>query len=586
MQESAGLNMVPVLTFYQINDEPGGGEDQFAAKLKNAATMKDYFTDARLLFQRAKDFGKPVIIHVEPDGFGLLEGQTNENPNAYAAVAASGIPELAGLPNTVAGWGLAFLQLRKATGASNVILAIHVSSWASGAEFAAHQVTYPLQPIVDKVNAFLGPLGLAANQTGSTYDLLAADPLDRDADYYRLTQGQNLWWDASDAASLSSASFNRFAEWMRLWNQKLGKRWMLWQIPVGNSNHANVYNNGGSRQGYKDNRPEYFFASGKAHAQKFADAGVVALMFGSGQTGQSSYENDTFTDGQLFMKSRVGTFYAAGGVSLSGGGTTTPPATPTFTSVASATPAAAAPGAAVSITATVTAAGAALANGVVNLEIHDASGAMVAQQSFPAQSFAAAQAKAFAYAWTAPAVTGAYTFAVGVYGPASTPQYHWNANAGGITIATIAADPAQYSFEAGAQGWSSSGGMISAVAASAAQHYAGAQSLQLSFTGAGAQTQSIKVANTQSLAGKTVSFKIFIPVGSKISWVQPYVLQGAAGNWAWTGNWQGIASLKTNAWNTITVAVPANAAALSELGVQIATSAAWTGKSYLDSVSW
>jgi hypothetical protein len=43
-----------------------------------------------------------------------------------------GIPELAGLPNTVAGWGMAFLQLRKSIGATNVVLGVHVSGWASG----------------------------------------------------------------------------------------------------------------------------------------------------------------------------------------------------------------------------------------------------------------------------------------------------------------------------------------------------------------------------------------------------------------------------------------------------------------------
>ena len=113
----------------------------------------------------------------------------------------------------------------------------------------------------------------AANVTGATYDVLVGDPLDRDADYYRLVQGQNRWWDASDTASITSKSFNRYAEWLRLWNRKAGRRWVLWQIPLGNSNHRNVSNNGGAAQGYKDNRPEYFFGNGTAHLVKFADAG-------------------------------------------------------------------------------------------------------------------------------------------------------------------------------------------------------------------------------------------------------------------------------------------------------------------------
>ena len=69
-----------------------------------------------------------------------------------------------------------------------------------------------------------------------------------------------------------------------------------------------------------------------------------------------------------------------------------------------------------------------------------------------------------------------------------------------------------------------------------------------------------------------MTFHIWLPSGSKISSVQPYVQQGAAGNWTWTGNWQPIsfsASLTVGAWNTLTVTVPSNAITpLSQLGVQ------------------
>src|SRR3954469_13449405 len=112
--------------------------------------MKSYFGDFKILMQRAKDFGKPVIILLEADGFGFLQQQTGGNAGAYAAVKDSGVAELSGLPNTVAGWGLAFLQLRKAVGASNAILGIHISAWASGKDLAHGNVTDPLGPEVDK----------------------------------------------------------------------------------------------------------------------------------------------------------------------------------------------------------------------------------------------------------------------------------------------------------------------------------------------------------------------------------------------------------------------------------------------------
>ena len=228
MRECDGQRFIPAVQYYQMNGEAGGGESAFLQKVQNATTMRSYFGDFKLLMQRAKDFGKPVIILIEADGFGFLQQQASSNSAAYAAIKDSGVAELSGLPNTVAGWGLAFLQLRKSVGANNAVLGIHISGWASGKDIAYSSVTDPLSPEVDKVYNFLAPFGLAANVTGATWDVLVGDPLDRDSDYYVLVQGQNRWWDTSDTASINSKSFNRYAEWVRLWNAKASKRWILW----------------------------------------------------------------------------------------------------------------------------------------------------------------------------------------------------------------------------------------------------------------------------------------------------------------------------------------------------------------------
>lgn len=321
MQECDELHTVPVIEYYQINGEAGGGEDRFLAKVQTAATMKSYFGDFKLLMQRAKDFGKPVYILLEADGFGYLQIQSSNKPDAAAAVASTGLTELAGLPNSIAGWGQAFLAIKKEVGASNALLGIHISGWASEQDLFNYSVTIPLQPEIDKVYNFLAPLGLAATSTGLTYDVLVGDPLDRDADYYRLVNndGGKHWWDTTGSASINSRSFNRYREWLRLWNIKSGKPWVLWQIPLGNSNHLNVTNTGKPREGYKDNRPEYFLGDGgMERTQRFVDAGVIALLFGAGASGVSSYENDQYTDGELFMQSRAAAFYAAGGIALKG----------------------------------------------------------------------------------------------------------------------------------------------------------------------------------------------------------------------------------------------------------------------------
>jgi len=474
--ECASAGFIPAVQFYQMNGEAGGGEAQFFTKTQNAATMATYFGDFKLLMQRAKEFNRPVIVMLEADGFAYMQQQSGQNPNAYSAIAASGLPELAGLPNTAAGWGMAFLQIRKAVGANNVVLGVHISGWASGKDVAHFSVTDPLQPEVDKVYNFLAPLGLAANQTGATYDFLVGDPLDRDADFYRLVQGQDRWWDASDSASISSKSFNRYAEWLRLWNAKSSKRWLLWQIPLGNSNHLNVANNGGAREGYKDNRPEYFFGTNsRAHLEKFASSGVFGVLFGAGAGGQSSYENDVYTDGQPFMRSRAGAFLSAGGLAIPGGTTTQPPP------------------------------------------------------------------------------------------PTST-------------------DSSDYNFESSTQGWTRSGTPIVSVARSTTQKYAGASSLAVQFNGSG--TANARVSNPAAKAGQTVTFRIYLPTGARLTSIQPYVMQGASGNWKWTGSWKSISSLQLGAWNTVTVTVPSNAALLSSLGVQFTTSGAYTGTVYVDSVNF
>ena len=596
MRDAASDGFIPVLTWYQMNGEPGGGEAQYLAKVQNAATMKTYFADFKLLMQKAKEFGKPVIVHVEPDGFGFLEQQSKDKPDAAAAVASTGLPELAGLPNTVAGWGLAFLQLRKAAGASNVILAVHISSWATGVEFATHDVAAPLQPVVDKAYAFLAPMGLGANQTGATWDLLTGDPLDRDADFYVKTQGVNPWWNAGDSAPIFSASFNRYAEWLRIWNQKAGKRWLLWQIPVGNSNHLNVNNNNKDREGYKDNRAEYFLANGTEHLRKFASMGVVALLFGAGAGGQSSYQNDTWTDGHLFLKSHAASFFKAGGLALPAPGAA--PMVPTSESAAPAAPTGEPPrftatatvsaqtiesGEKITITASIKNSGGAVNDGIVDLELSDSGGKKAAQQPSVAQSFAAGETRQITWTLPAPGAAGTYKLAIGLFGVGWSPMHAWVADAASFSVTVNPKE--HYGFEDGTQGWASGGNPISKVTSSADQKFAGAHALALTFTG-GQGTQDVKVADPPVPAGRLITFQIWVPAGHPLVFVQPFLLQNGAGNWAWKGDWHSASKLSPGAWSAVTLQVPPNSAPLAQLGLQFATNAAWTGTIYVDSISW
>lgn len=338
MRECDAQGFKPALQFYQVRGEAPAGESNFYTKTRSAATMRTYFNDFKVLMQRAREFGKPVLVLLEADGFAYMQQQSGNNNQAYAAVAASGLPELAGLPNTVAGWGLAFLRMREAVGAHNVILGIHISAWTTGTDVMAWSgITANLATHVAEGYKFMAPLGLAPNVTGKTYDVLVGDPLDRDADYHKIVNKQDRWWSLEGGINTLSAA--RYAEWLRLWNRASGKRWVLWQIPLGNSYSRNVRADGTPRSGYRDNRVEYFFEGELAqrHRDLFESAGVIALLFGEGATGQSTARTATWYDGKSLFAERVRSYLAQPAISLSGSGTFTTIVEPIDAGVASCT---------------------------------------------------------------------------------------------------------------------------------------------------------------------------------------------------------------------------------------------------------
>jgi hypothetical protein len=260
---------------------------------------------------------------------------------------------------------------------------------------------------------------------------------------------------------------------------------------------------------------------------------------------------------------------------------------PTFTAATTISPTTLAPGATSTITTTVTDTRSALYNGAVNIDVWNASGVRVNQQAWTGQSFATNQQRTYSYTWTAPGTPGTYTVDIGVFSTNWAATYYYQ-SAGTITVTgSGGGDTAQYNFESGTQGWASTGGMITGVSQSSAQKFAGSSSLAVSFHGAAGDKQEAYVSSPSTPAGKTVTYHIWIPAGSKITAVQPFVQQGSGGGWTWTGNWQPIGNLKTGAWNTLTVTVPSNAVTpLFRLGVEFTTNAAWTGTCYVDSISW
>ena len=83
-------------------------------------------------------------------------------------------------------------------------------------------------------------------------------------------------------------------------------------------------------------------------------------------------------------------------------------------------------GAPATLKVSVTGTGATLMNGIVDLEVYDASGTKVAQQFFDNQTLASGKTHAYSWSWTTPSQIGTYVVRLGVFGQNWSPMYTWN----------------------------------------------------------------------------------------------------------------------------------------------------------------
>ena len=127
------------------------------------------------------------------------------------------------------------------------------------------------------------------------------------------------------------------------------------------------------------------------------------------------------------------------------------------------------------------------------------------------------------------------------------------------------------------------GGIISGVVTSTTQHYAGRQSLAVNFNGTASGSSSVSFGNVRCPAGPDDYLSCLDSERQSIISIFSHICRTITGHW--TSSWYG--SLTANAWNTLTLTVPATAIApFQNLGIQFKTSAGWTGTCYIDSVSW
>jgi len=227
-----------------------------------------------------------VVLHVEPDLWAYLQqrAQNNDGATVPVQVAATGLPDLAGLPNNAAGFAQSFVRLRDKY-APNVILAYHFSTWGTGTDILYSR---PADATVSALGVSTGQFYLSL---GANFDIAFAEFSDRDSGYYQFVVGDSgrSWWDAED--------FRRSVRFLGGFSAAAGKRIVMWQIPLGNTKMRAQNNTTGH---YQDNRPEWLLDDpARSHLTAYRDAGVVAFLFGGGAGGTTcacNGQNDGVTN--------------------------------------------------------------------------------------------------------------------------------------------------------------------------------------------------------------------------------------------------------------------------------------------------
>jgi hypothetical protein len=325
-----GYGFIPGIHLYNIGYGHAGGDAGLLTEVQSTTFMKSYFAEFKVMMEKAKAFGKPVIIVLEGDSFGMLSLLTNNQPNTMAAVASTGMAELQGLPNTIAGVGLGYLAIKKSVGATNVYMGPDTPYYAANGDIMNYPPsdTDALASHVSYLYSFFGPFGVGANTTGTTFDFSASCPRAADEGYYidpgsPAADGRDAW-STSDSASVNSPSINRYVGFLDAYHQTSGRPWLLHQVPIGNSQNSNTtYSSSTARSGYKDILVEYLFqyespasaAIRTQHLANFANAGVIGMMFGFSDDGDAP-TNDLWTDGNPFFSTHVDALVKAGGFAL------------------------------------------------------------------------------------------------------------------------------------------------------------------------------------------------------------------------------------------------------------------------------
>ncbi len=300
LQYWEGKGQIQVFTWYYTPYQ--------RSNYQNSTWMTNYFNDFKLLMQIINQYStKKVIVHIEPDllGFWRQEGKT-PTQNNVVAVGSSNFDEVCdgvninSLPDTIQGWSEALYRIRNQYASSKCLLAHHFTHWATGADiFKDSQDQATVNSHVDNMTTYITQI-----ENGKPYNLFFVDPSDRDADWYYIKQGDAGRWTSSEHTFTNYRSWGKIGYIVDRISTNLGRRGMMWQIPVGNT-YFKTCNN--SNNHFRDNHAQEFLPStsnngssgtpGDAYSSSdtskgpgfWANKGIIAVLFGEG--GYDGYVN-------------------------------------------------------------------------------------------------------------------------------------------------------------------------------------------------------------------------------------------------------------------------------------------------------
>jgi hypothetical protein len=270
-RDSDAAGAIPMYTLYQM--ATWGDGNIFG--LGHSRFMTPYWNNVRLMFQKIKVYGKPVLVNFEPDLWGyaqqdrLISGSTDAT--RQPALVKSVNPDCAHLTDTVAGMGQCLVHMAR-TQAPNAYVGFPPALWPGLG--------------TDKEIAFMKQVG------ADKADFVVMQTLDRDAGCFeanytgedalcnRPSTTPYLW----DASNRTSPTFTEHFATARRFHEGLGLPLIWWQTPQGVPSDSP----GGVKGAFRDNRTQYFLT----RAGELVGAGGVAAVFSPGHFTQTSIKTD------------------------------------------------------------------------------------------------------------------------------------------------------------------------------------------------------------------------------------------------------------------------------------------------------